>query len=145
MTEKNRKRAKEILGEGKIYEVEIYNGKVSTIATNQKHFTRYNGQFDEWNISIFDDVTDRDDSLIIKKIKEVFNTDIKILALCNSYVSKLHDGETSLKNKDNNLFVSDADCTYIVCTTGKKSKLKKFNVTPEDDIVIEDFNYGAFC
>lgn len=145
MTKEYQKRAKEILGEGKLYEVEIYGGKVSSIATNQKHFTRYNGQFNEWNVTIFDDVTNRDDSSIVKKIKEVFNTDVKILALCNSYVSNICEGETSLKSKDNKLFVSDVDCTYIVCTPGKKTKLTNFKVSDNDEIVIEDFNYGSFC
>ena len=137
---KIKEKVKNILGEGKLYEIELYGGKISSINTNQKNFNRLNGNFDEWHVSCFDEVTNRDDSKIIGKIKDIFNCEVKILAICDYYTSNSEENEIILKRKNELLAVRDVDCTYIVCTVNKKTKLKNFNITEDDNIEISDFD-----
>ena len=120
-----KQKIREVVGEGKLYEAHISYGELSYIFTKEKDFEV------DWTLYYFwGDVTDRNDSPIVRKIHEIFGCEVKILGFCD-YYSHLYPEKVCFKKLDKESGVQDTECTYIVCTTGRKGKLTRWNLQEE--------------
>lgn len=118
-------KVREILGEGKLYQVTIFNGKLSTIETSKRELELLRS-WDEYSSNMKIDVSDVDGSRIINEIKEIFGGDSKIIAYSRAGSSyDYHKDEYILwkSNPDRYGHISvDTDLTvsYLVCIKNKK-------------------------
>lgn len=121
-----REKIRKSLGEGKLYEVRL-SGGVVCIFTKECDFEVM------WTLYYFwGDVTDRMESPVIRKIHSIFNCEVKILGYCH-YCSHFSPEDVVFRDMGKESGVKDTDCTYIVCTPNRKSKITKWNI--QDDSV----------
>lgn len=129
---------REIVGEGKLYEIELYGKKIANIKTNERDF---DFSSDLIRLLFFKEVTNSK-SKVVQSIKELFGKEeVKIIAWTSYYTDfDGHENDFIFKKVKftgkgyaEYSCVLDTDCYYIVCTPNKKGKIKKFNIpdTPE--------------
>ena len=116
---------REILGDGKLYQVTTFNGKLSTIETSKREMyllSSYDAYCSHHKI----DVSNITESDIINQIKGIFGYDAKILAYCMGYSDyQLHKDEYILIKTEPDIYghisvVTDLTVEYLVCMKGKK-------------------------
>lgn len=131
MNKSCKEKIRNIVGEGKLYEIRLSYGKIEFINTHENEF-----EVDKIDYFTFwKNVTDVKESKIVKQLFDIFGNDITILAYCcyhvsekeNGYVFKEETVHNSYLNTDSTLYITDEYCTYIVCTNNNRTKLKKFN------------------
>ena len=136
---------RKIVGEGKLYEVIISYDKIELIVTKENDFPICHNYDPFRPFTFFEDVTDKKESRFVSEIHDIFGDNIKILAYNdhyvsfkdNNYVFQEEHGYDSYHNRPTVMYITDDDCRYIVCTTDKKAKLKKFNTEYLGDIQID--------
>ena len=136
-----KERIRKIVGEGKLYEVHLSYGKIEFINTHENEFEV--GKIDCF--TFWKDVTNVKESRIINQLFDIFGDDITILAFASAYSSEKGDNcvfkeetiHNSYMNTDTTLYITEDDCTYIVCTNNKKTKLKKLNTDFLGDIKVD--------
>lgn len=126
-------KVREILGEGKLYQVTTFNGKLSTIETSKNKLELIR-TWDEFCSNRQIDVSDIVGSRIIDHLKEIFGDDAKILAYSRAGSSyDCHKDEYILWESDPDRYghISvDTDLTvdYLVCAKSKKKPSLPENV-----------------
>lgn len=141
MNKQLKEKIRDIVGEGKLYEVKISCGKIDFINTHEN-------EFDVNRIDMFyfwKDVSLVKKSKIVSQLHEIFGDGITILAYASSYSSEIGSNyefkrETifnTYNNTDTTFYITDDICTYIVCTNNNKKKIKKFNTDFLGDIKID--------
>ena len=124
MDKQAKEKIRSLIGDGKLYEVEIYNGEAA-LFTDEKDF-HFSSSLNY--LTFIEDVTDVESS-VIKNIKDFFgNVKIKILAYSDNYANIEDHKKDVLFKKNGTSVVADTTCYYIVSTPNKKGKIKKFNL-----------------
>jgi len=125
MDKQAKEKIKNLIGEGKLYEVELYNDEAA-LYTNEKDF---NFSSDLIRLTYFDEVTNTE-SPIVNHIKEFFgDNEVRIIAYSDHYSNiDAHKTHFMFKRFNKMSCVPDTDCYYIVSTPNKKGKIKNFNL-----------------
>lgn len=126
-------KVREILGEGKLYQVTTFNGKLSTIETSKRELELIRS-WDEYCSNRQIDVSEIVGSHIINQLKEIFGDDAKILAYSRAGSSyDCYKDEYILWKSEPDRYGNisvDTDLTvdYLICIKSKKKPSLPENV-----------------
>ena len=134
-------KVREIVGEGKLYQVTTFNGKLSTIETGKRELELIRS-WDEYCSNRIIDVSGiKEGSRIINEIKEIFGDDAKVLAYSRAGSDyDCHKDEYILwqSTPDRYGHISvDTDLTvdYLVCIKSKKKPSLPDNVEKDGSAI----------
>ena len=128
---------RKILGDGKLYQVTTFNGKLATIETSKREMYLLSS-YDAYSSHGIIDVSDITESDIINQIKGIFGNEAKIIAYYNGYSEyNCHKDEFILSKLGPDIYgsrsvVTDLTVEYLVCMKGKKKPSIPKDVEKDD-------------